>query len=596
MATASTPVRDYDLRDLFALAIVAGVFGGILEGFIHMGLQRLLILDNSWYPIIWIAAAVNTLILVALVGVLAVALGWLSRPRRYNAIRFFVLLAGMTPWLVLGLKQWIHMYALAVLLLGLTTAIARGESARPGAGRRWRRLVPAALIAFTVAFVGIEGGSRLIEAAGESRLPAPQANAPNVLLVVLDAMRADHLSAYGYARRTTPAIDKLAAEGVLFEAATSTSSYTLPSHASLIRGQFVQEHHVEWDSSRTHFAGGGPNLPEVLKGAGYRTGAFSGNTFYFSREHGFGRGFLHFEDYFHNVNDMFWRTAFGGIAARMLRPRLGFEDLPGRKRATDTNAGVTKWAGRNTERPFFVMVNYMDIHDPYLPIEPYATKFSKTPPAGRLNFKLHEPDRLTDAELQGEIDAYDGAVSYTDAQLESLVNSLRQSSARDLIVIITADHGEEFGEHGGYLHGRHLYMEALHVPLIVWAPGRVPAGRRVTTPVSNASIAATVTSLIGLPDGSFRQPSLAPLWSDNPPAEWVVPLAELKQRTWAPERDPVHHGSLQSGVSGEWHVIRRDGQPPQLFNFVRDTREARDVAANEAAAADIIQRVLSLFR
>lgn len=589
-------LRDYRTTDLFALAIVCGIFGGLLEGVVHIALQRLHILDNSWYPIIWIAAVVNTLILVSLVTVSMVALAWLSPARRQQITLFLVLLAGITPWFVLALKEWIHMYALALLTLGVTSTIARGESRRPAAARRWWRLTPVAMTALVVAFVAIEGGAWWSERNGESKLPAADADAPNVLVVVIDALRADHVSAYGYGRPTTPAIDRLAADGVLFETALSTSSYTLPSHASMVRGQFVQEHHVEWDSSRAHFAGGARNLPEVLTTAGYRTGAFSGNTFYFSREHGFGRGFLHFEDYFHSAADMFWRTAYGGILTKLVRPRLGFEDLPGRKRASDTNEAVSSWVRRTPDRPFFVMVNYMDVHDPYLPAEPYATRFSNTPPAGRLNFKLHVPDQLTEAELEAEIAAYDGALAYADAQLESLVSSLREASTRELIVIITSDHGEEFGEHGGYLHGRHLYFEALHVPLIVWAPGRVPAGRRVATPVSNASIPATVMSLLGIADASFSQPSLAPLWSGAPPSEWPVALAELKKRTWAPKRDPVHEGSLQAGVFGEWHVIRRDGQHPQLFNLSRDRREAQDVAAIQPDAEALIRRVLALFR
>lgn len=584
-----------DTRGLFAMAFVAGVFSGSLEGFIHLGLQRVHILDNSWYPIVWIAAAVNTLILLGVVAGALPVLRPLGPARRHRVIVFLVLLAGIIPWLVLGLKQWIATYALGILAVGLASALWRAESRSSFALARYRRLVPLAAATFVTAALAIEGGGWLKERILQSRLPEAKPDAPNVLLVVIDALRADHVGAYGYQRSTTPAIDQLAAGGVVFEAATSTSSYTLPSHASMLTGKLVHEHRVEWDTSHSHLHDGRLNLPEVLSQAGYRTGAFSGNTFYFSREHGFGRGFLHFEDYFHDAADMFWRSAYGGILATLVRPRIGFEDLPGRKRATHTNTAVQSWVSRGPDRPFFVMVNYMDVHDPYLPPEPYATRFSKNRPEGLLNFKLHEPEQLSDAELQGEIDAYDGGLAYTDAHLQELVSSLRAASTRDLIVVVTSDHGEEFGEHGGYLHGRHLYFEALHVPLIVFAPGRVPAGRRVATPVSIASIPATVASILGLSGSSFSQPSLAPLWSESAPVEWATPLAELKRRDWAPERDPVYAGSVRSGILGDWHIVQVEGQPPQIFNWARDRREMQD-AASSTQANELIQRVLALFR
>jgi arylsulfatase A-like enzyme len=223
---------------------------------------------------------------------------------------------------------------------------------------------------------------------------------------------------------------------------------------------------------------------------GYRTGAFSANTFWFTRAHGFGRGFLHFDDFFHSLADMAMRTAYGRMAVRLLRRPLGWNDIVARRRAPSTNRAVVRWLEADGERPFFVVINYMDVHDPYLPPEPYRSRFSKRPqPGGLINWELRVPDALTPDELQGEVDAYDGAIAYVDEQIGDLLASDRfQDSARDLLVVVTSDHGEEFMEHGGLLHGSHLYRETIQVPMILWRPGAIPRGVRVPTPVSIASI------------------------------------------------------------------------------------------------------------
>ncbi len=365
-----------------------------------------------------------------------------------------------------------------------------------------------------LAFIFIEGGSRLRERFAINQLPPASPSSPNVLLIVADTLRSDHLASYGYSRQTTPAIDALAAEGVLFENSFSTSSYTLPSHASLLTGRYPRDHHVEWDTSHRPPKRAVPNLPQELQSIGYRTGAFSANTFFFTREHGFGRGFLHFEDFFHSLSDMAWRTAYGGIVTRYVRPRIGLEDLPGRKYAVDVTAEAERWIRRDTERPIFVIANYIDCHDPYLPPQPFRSKFSTIKnPGGLINSKLHIPKSLTDEQLQSEIDAYDGAIAYIDSQVSRLVSAVQKMTPdRELLVIFTSDHGEEFGEHGGFLHQRHLYRELIQVPLIVWEPGHVPRGKRLSQPVSNASIPATVMGLLERDSDLFPVPSLEPLW------------------------------------------------------------------------------------
>ena len=462
--------------------------------------------------------------------------------------------------------------------------------------RMCRRAVPVAVLAAAVAFVTIEGGMWLQERVATARLPPAAGSSPDLLVLVLDTVRADHLSSYGYARATSPTLDRLAREGVLFEQASSTSSYTLPSHASILTGLYPHAHHVEWDTSHA-LKPTYPTLPAVLQQHGYRTGAFSANTFYFTREHGFGRGFLHFAEYFHSLADRALRTAYGQIATRLLRGRLGWQDLPGRKLAEDVNEEVLDWVGRDTSRPVFVIANYLDAHDPYLPPEPFRSRFSAQPsPGGRINSKLGAPGPLSPEVLQSEIDAYDGAIAYIDALLADLFEGLRlRRPGRELVIIVTSDHGEEFGEHGNLTHGHSLYREVTSVPLIVWQPGRVPAGVRVAVPVSNVAIPATLMTMVQPADRTFAGPALQPLWAPAAsPATWPVPIAELRHMPWELRRAPVSRGSLRSAVSPSLHYIESDAPTREAFEWKEDPLEQRNRVDEPQFAAEIerLQRAL----
>jgi arylsulfatase A-like enzyme len=585
---------------LITLALVAGLSGGLLEGAIHLGLQRLDLLDNSWYAIIWISPIINSLVM-GLIGVaVSVMLRLLpNRPAIRSAALFVVLLSAVFPLVALAVKEWVARYAIVILVLGVTMTLTRLLGRYPGATTRVsRRLLPVVAGLTIVAWVGIEGGTWLTERVRTSRLPVAQASDPNVLVVVIDALRADRLGTYGYPRATSPTIDRLAAEGALFENAFSTTSYTLPSHASMLTGRYPRDHKVDGGTSHNDPLKNIAVLPGELLARGYRTAAFSGNTFYFSREHGFGRGFLHFEDFFHSLSDMFWRTAYGGLGRAFVRRPLGFEDLPGRKRASDTNAAVGRWIGRDKDKPFFVMINYMDVHDPYLPPEPFDTRFSNgRKPAGRLNFEKHVSFELSPEEVRGETDAYDGAIAYADDQLGKLLALIAASgSQRELIVVITADHAEEFGEHKGFLHGAHLYREVLHVPLVIWRPGRIPAGVRIPRPVSNASIPSTVMALVDRAAPSFPLPSLVDLWKNPASADtWPLPIAELAHRPWAQARDRVHYGALRSVFDSRFHLMEQDGRPPELYDWIADPKEQVNLSGRPEVAA-IEERLRAALR
>ena len=566
---------------LLPMALVLGMVSGLVEGVIHMTLQRLNILEQVWYQIFWISAGFNAAALGLVALVLKLVLRKSSRQGWMGFGSVFVISAGaLLPCTALALKEWMNSISILVLTLGLATGFTRWFFRQPDRNARFFRGRLSLVTAITaLVFIGIQGGLWLQATRATANLPAAAANAPDILVIVLDTLRADHLTTYGYSRPTSPTLDRLAKEGVLFENAFSTCSYSLQSHASMLTGLYTYQHGVTWTTSKKIAQSSYPVLPETLQGLGYITGAFSANTFWFAREHGFGRGFIHFDDYFYNLQDSVLRTAYGRIFTRTLLWRFD-EDIPARKRATYTNEAVIKWMNANSDHPAFVMINYFDVHDPYLPLEPYRHKFStRKNPGGLIHSDLHVPKDLSPADLQSEIDAYDGAISYLDEQVNNLLTALRQrNSKRELLVVVTSDHGEEFKEDGGFTHGHNLHAKLIHVPLILWQPGRLPQGVRVTQAVTNAAIPATVMDLLGSNKDVFQGPSLQTLWQyPESTSPWPYPLSELSKRDWEPEDVPVHHGALLSLVSPTHHFIQHQTLGAKLFDRKEDPLEKNNL-------------------
>lgn len=389
-----------------------------------------------------------------------------------------------------------------------------------------------------------------------AKLPAASANAPNVLVIVVDTLRADHLSTYGYSRPTSPHLTQLAAQGTLFEDAIAPSSWTLPVHASLLTGLYPNAHQVDNDGALLGWDY--PVLGDEFMARGYRTAAFSGNTLLFCRRRGFGRGFIHFEDDFQSPGSSFAQTFYGDLIRHLLfRLRLK-RDLFGRRNAKQINQHALRWIDGGRQ-PFFVFLNYMDVHDPYRPPEPYLHRYTNMrQPGSRASEHWDWFQHLSPQQRQGAMDAYDGAINYVDDRLAELMDQLhRRGLDRNTLLVITSDHGESFGEHGLMVHGNALYRELIHVPLIVWGLERIPAGKRISTPVSLTSVPATLLEEAGVhPHPDFPGSSLARLWRDgegdsSPPD----PISELAQLDWNPTF-PDYYGPIESVSSAHWHYIQ----------------------------------------
>jgi arylsulfatase A-like enzyme len=407
--------------------------------------------------------------------------------------------------------------------------------------------------------------------------------------VIFDTLRADHVTTYGYARNATPSLARLAATGTQFDWAFATSSWTLPSHASLLTGRYPRDHGAEIERFRLPL----PTLGAALAADGYRSAAVSANTLAFSRAQGFGGGFGRFDDSFFSVADGLGRTYMTQqIDKRLLLP-LGWSDgYFGRRRAEAVNNTALAWIAEDLGRPFFLTLNYFDLHDPYVPPEPWRSRFSSGPePGGIINSLVGSHGPLTPEQLQREIDAYDGALAYADEQFGRLIDQLdAMGLGSRTLVAVTSDHGESLGLHQLLGHGSSLYAEQIRVPLILRWPGRVPENLRVHEPVSHAGLANTLLELSASPT---RLPSAGPAFFGPERLEPMPVLAELAYAPWGGAR-PTKCGAARALVKSQFHVIAYDDCPAELFDLQADPLEARDLSRTPSYAP-VLRELLRLL-
>jgi len=560
-----------------------GVVCGLLEGMVQLAAQAWLDSKFVSVHILWVAPCLYGTVF-GLAGAAAGYLGLRLLPGLVTAavLLVFTFLTLLVPLSIL-LQDLAATYAIVVLALGLAVVLARWLLGRVDAvlGLVRRTAAPLATFALAAALF-IPLGVYVRESLAVAGLPAGSPAAPDILVVVVDTLRADHMSALGYARSTTPYLDGLARQGVFYPRAYATSSWSLPSHVSLLTGNTYETHGVGWYNNQGLRNYPGPVLPEVLREHGYRTGAFAANMFWVTHDR-LGRGFIHFDDFFYNLEDAVLRTMYGRAFERYVMQNLGYEDIPARRYAEDINRAFLSWADREPDRPYFALLNYMDVHDPYLPPEPYRTRFSPAArTSGLVNWRVGRGDpQLDDAQLAAEIAAYDGGIAYVDEQIRLLVRGLEdRGRLANTILVITSDHGESLGEHGLLLHGNSLYHEELNVPLLIVWPGHVPAGLRPEYPVSNASLAATLLELCRLDNPLLSSaPSLAQWQTAAGPDSTAT--ADVEQMPWVPERSPAYSGSLRSILKDEWQLIVHEHDMPQLFNLHDDPAELENLGGLE---------------
>jgi arylsulfatase A-like enzyme len=317
----------------------------------------------------------------------------------------------------------------------------------------------------------------------------PDHDAPSVLLITVDTLRADYLGAYGFSSDTSPHLDALADESVLFERAIAASSRTAPAHASIMTSHWVREHSIGYRNGSTRLADEETTLAAIFRDAGYETAAFVGNVM-LQRRVGLDNGFDHYDDEL--------------SASEANRPDV-FE-----RRAEATTERALAWLSAPRSGPFFLWVHYNDPHGPYIPPPPFDERFRFADAPGeeplpvlyvqRGWFGIPAYQAVPGLRRPGEYRSrYAGEIRYFDEWLGHLLEAAERGSvSRDLVVLLTADHGESLGEEDFFFsHGHATTPDLSRVPFLLRAPG-LPPGRREEL-VHHVDILPTLLDLAGLP-------------------------------------------------------------------------------------------------
>ncbi len=416
------------------------------------------------------------------------------------------------------------------------------------------------------------------------KIPQAPPGAPDIVLIVADALRADGLSGYGGRSLPTPRIDTLAAEGVRFSDVTAHASATLPSTASILTSRLPSEHGVRGHEGRIR--SGVRTLAEALAARGYNTTGIAGNLIV-SRGGGFDRGFRRWDQ----DADPHVRARHPYLLSSRILNAAGLGRDDGIKpRASDLVDRALSMLSRPSRAPRFLYLHLMDPHDPYAP--PADLARSADPDyAGKLTFQagtLHSillgDVNLDEADLRHARALYAAEIASMDRDLGRLLDALRDRirSGRT-IVAFTSDHGEEFLEHGWMGHGHGLHSELLQVPLIIARGGIVPPGAVVDAPVSHLDLAPTLLDLAGLaPEQSFRGRSLAALIRGEAGSSSDEPI--FSQEDTAGRRFRTTGHRVRAARLGAWKVILSSSD---VFGIGDWTREVYDLASDPAEASPL---------
>ena len=476
----------------------------------------------------------------------------------------------------------IHEVAMLVLAAGVASELSRLLASRPKVIDRLagKGLLEAPMVLVMLSVIVFSAGGAA-ERRSLAATPSPPPGSPDVILITLDTQRASSTSAYGYGRPTTPFLEQFGREGIVFEKAMSTSSWTLPSHGSMFTGRYPTELNA---AALTPLDDTHPTLAEALTEHGYLTGGFVANLLYCAPELGLARGFTHYQAHRLDLGELASSSMLGRriLNSSVLRSLVGKFDIVARKPAAEVTGEFLGWLdGDVGDRPYFAFLNYYEAHDPYLPPDSVAERFgidgTERDFSGAFYWSREATvlDRKGHSEraLRAERNAYDAALAHLDQQLRVLMEELEARGRLDrTAIIITSDHGEHFGEQVSsegvplYLHGNSLHTQLTWVPLMVRYPAAVAPGLRFEPAVTLRDLPRTILDLVGAdPERAIPGSSMAWSWgAGEPPAH---PSPVLAHST----------GGHHSIVEGGFHYIRTpDGE--ELYDLAKDMPEEHNLA------------------
>jgi arylsulfatase A-like enzyme len=396
-----------------------------------------------------------------------------------------------------------------------------------------------------------------------------------IILISLDTLRADHLGTYGYGRNTSPHIDAFAKESVVFETAVVQSPWTLPSHMSIMTSLYPSSHGVVVRNNR--LAEEHVTLAELLREKGYRTAAFADGAF-MKGDYGFKQGF-----------DIYDGDNWIGIA------RI----LPKAK----------KWLEENKADPFFLFIHCYDIHDPYTPPPPYDTIFHDfnytgnfVPSTKNMQAAAWRGLEVNDEDVRHIKALYDGGIRYTDEKIGEFLSYLQEAGLKDnSLVIITSDHGEEFKEHGSFLHWKLYFRPNLHVPLIMHFPNYPMKEIRIKELVQSIDILPTILDSAHLPPHAKAQGrSLLPVIRRNSTflrrSWWRIFHSFIKKEDFSFAEGEDKKTDDYSIIKGNYQLMYDlESKSTRLFNIKNDPLAQNNISNNhEALAKRLLSKLISM--
>ncbi|HEX8985166.1 MAG TPA: sulfatase, partial [Bryobacteraceae bacterium] len=491
----------------------------------------------------------------------------------------------------LGTGVWLGSAALAAVWIAAAVGAVTVGRRLPKTALGWT----AAGLAFGLIACGVWQGSESSARAQDSAPASGHSSRTNVVLIVMDTVRADHLGLYGYARGTTPYLARLARESAVYTRAFAPSDMTLASHASLFTGLYPSRHGAYCRPPEAAYghelAQEATTLAERLSSHGYLAVGVSANV-YLRAEFGLQRGFREFriprplpvlpsESYWYLL-----RTGMRRVLSRVTDVSDS-DRLYGRGEDIDREAFALLRRHEPSPEPLFLFLNYMDAHFPYIPPAPFDSRY----PGKDRRIAQEDMEETSDRVVRGEpmpeaerrhrIAEYDGGIAYIDAQIGQVVDWLRERGLYDdTLIVVTADHGEAFGEKNLVLHANSVYQNLLHVPLLVKFPHSAHTGT-IDEPVSLVDVAPTVLNALGY--GARRRLD----GRDLPTRSGAGPRELFSESFPCPSSHPPEcaNGCMQRAIVAWPHkLITSSSGRRELYDLASDPNELKNLYATDARA------------
>ncbi|MFC2171001.1 sulfatase [Acidobacteriota bacterium] len=424
---------------------------------------------------------------------------------------------------------------------------------------------------------------------------------PNIVIITIDTLRADHLGCYGYQDIQTPVLDKLAREGILFKQHICQQPVTTASHVSLFTSTYPLTNGVQ--GNNRPLKNDAVTLAEILKKRGYVTGAFVSAYPVKAHSSNLDQGFDEYDDRLSFIDYLPGKASIWFMKTTVLRIVETYLEKTGaivllQRRGDNTTRAALRWLDRIGDQRFFMWLHYFDPHAPYDPPVPfesvYDPHYSGSVDGSMRSLRMIWDRTLnpSEADIRHIISLYDGEISFTDQQIGVFLDRLKERRLLDnSLITVTADHGESLWEHDyNFRHGDFLYEGSMMVPLIIRLPGGNQAGREISTLTENVDLVPTILEIIGIEKPESQQgESLLGLLQGETESNNKTGFSQAKGKRDESEAKESRRYALRTA---EWKLIANEGAENELYNLIADPHEQNDCVASQPEISEKYRKLL----